>query len=104
MTTSIVELSEQPRVFLVHRKADEPAAKRLGRVLREEYGIDAWVEGWEILPGDVKVLRLEEGLARAHGALVLVAQEGLDEPWARQTYAAVLQAAVEDDLARILDG
>ena len=71
---------EPPRIYLVHRHADKATAERLATTLRTEYGIDVWVEHWEILPGENEILRIEQGLERADGALVLVTPAGLDEP------------------------
>ena len=88
--------TDPPRVFLVHHEQDADAARELARGLREEYGVDAWFKGWELLAGDVMSTRIEEGLRKADGGLVLVGNHTLSG-WSGEEYAALLgRAQVEN--------
>lgn len=49
------------RVFISHSSKDKPAVEKLARALRAK-GIDAWLDKWEIAPGDDIVARINEGL------------------------------------------
>ena len=56
-------------VFCSHRGIDKPAVEDFARRLREA-GIDAWLDKWEIAPGDNIVARMEEGLRDCDLALI----------------------------------
>ena len=55
------------RVFCSHRQSDKPQVKEFAAQLLAK-GIDAWVDEWEILPGDDFVLEINDGLARYDAA------------------------------------
>jgi hypothetical protein len=57
------------KVFCSHRGVDKSAVEAFARQLREA-GIDAWLDKWEIAPGDNIVARMEEGLRDCDLALI----------------------------------
>jgi len=57
------------RVFCSHRGIDKPAVEAFARRLRAA-GIDAWLDRWEIAPGDHIVARMDEGLRECDLALI----------------------------------
>jgi len=58
------------RVFLSHRSQDKVWTEKLARSLREQ-GVDAWLDKWEIKPGDSIVERIDEALTNC-ACLLLV--------------------------------
>ncbi|MFW5667325.1 MAG: toll/interleukin-1 receptor domain-containing protein, partial [Coleofasciculus sp.] len=40
------------KAFISHSSIDKPFVERLATDLRSREGIDAWLDKWEILPGD----------------------------------------------------
>lgn len=63
--------SKSMKAFISHSSIDKPFVERLAGDLRTREGIDAWLDKWEILPGDRIPQKLEEGLSSA-GILILV--------------------------------
>ncbi|MEQ8754789.1 MAG: toll/interleukin-1 receptor domain-containing protein [Coleofasciculus sp. G1-WW12-02] len=59
------------KAFISHSSIDKPFVERLATDLRTREGIDAWLDKWEIRPGDRIPDKLEDGLANP-GILVLV--------------------------------
>ena len=60
------------KVFCSHASPDKPAVEEFARRLREERGIDAWFDLWEITPGDDVVRRMDDGLASCDAALIFL--------------------------------
>jgi hypothetical protein len=57
-------------VFLSHSTADMPVVEELARRLAEE-GIEAWLDKWNLIPGDPWQPAIEEALvAEFYGTLV----------------------------------
>ncbi|MEJ8846112.1 tetratricopeptide repeat protein [Variovorax rhizosphaerae] len=69
-------MENAPKVFCSHRNVDKPAVEDFARRLRER-GIDAWLDKWEIRPGDDFVQRINEGLTDYDVGLVFFSSE----PW-----------------------
>jgi len=76
---------EQPRVFLSHAGEDKGSfAEPLARALAV-LGVRAWLDRWEIQPGDSLVQKLfDEGLARAHAVVIIVSASSVAKPWVRE--------------------
>lgn len=88
MTTSAA-----PSVFVCHASEDKqrfvmPFAKALRRA-----GIEAWVDQWEIGPGDSLVSRIfDEGLANADAFIVVLSLTSVTKPWVREElYSAFIR-------------
>lgn len=78
-------IQEHPKVFVSHASEDKDrfvlkfAAKLRGQ------GIDAWVDEWEILPGDSLIDRIfEEGIKNARAMIVVLSKNSVDKPWVRE--------------------
>lgn len=73
------------RVFVSHSSHDkerfvEPFARRL-----RERGIDAWLDKWEMLPGDSLVDKIfEEGLKDAAAFVIVLSQASVSSEWVRK--------------------
>lgn len=79
------DLNDNPKVFVSHASEDkdrfviEFAAKLRAR------GIDAWLDKWEILPGDSLVDKIfEEGLKNARAVIVVLSKNSVGKPWVKE--------------------
>lgn len=85
------------KAFISHSSIDKPFVERLATDLRTREGIDAWLDKWEILPGDRIPDKLEEGLTNA-GILVLVlSPDSVNSQWVSYEKDAWLMAQVEEE-------
>jgi hypothetical protein len=73
-----------PRAFLSHSSADkERLVLGFARNLWEN-GIEAWVDRWEMLPGDSLAEKVyEEGLGGADAVVAIVSENSIDSPWVK---------------------
>lgn len=73
-----------PKVFISHASEDKAFVVDLATRLRER-GIDAWLDRWEILPGDSLVEKVfEQGIAPAKAIIVVVSRASVVKPWVRE--------------------
>ncbi|MFP4100230.1 toll/interleukin-1 receptor domain-containing protein [Coleofasciculus sp.] len=85
------------KAFISHSSIDKPFVERLATDLRSREGIDAWLDKWEILPGDRIPDKLEDGLTNA-GILVLVlSPDSVNSQWVSYEKDAWLMAQVEEE-------
>lgn len=73
------------KVFISHASEDK------GRFVTEfatrlrENGVDAWLDKWEMLPGDSLVEKIfEEGLKEADAVIIVLSQFSVNKPWVRE--------------------
>lgn len=87
------------KVFISHASEDKPRfVLGFAEKLRAA-GIDAWLDRWEMLPGDSVVDKLfAEGLANAEGFVVVLSKFSVDKPWVREEMNAALMKRVEAKL------
>lgn len=73
-----------PRVFISHASEDKAFVVDFATRLRER-GVDAWLDRWEILPGDSLVEKVfEQGIAKARAIIVVVSRASVVKPWVRE--------------------
>ncbi|TVS19377.1 MAG: CHAT domain-containing protein, partial [Gammaproteobacteria bacterium] len=85
----------QPLVYVVHRQADDALAEKIARGLHAR-GIECWYDGWEILGGDNFVAKMDDGLRRAHGGLILCTPSGVGEgSWSYEEFSALMGRVVD---------
>lgn len=74
-----------PKVFICHAGEDKDRfviefAKKL-----REHGIDAWLDKWEILPGDSLIDKIfEEGLKNADSIIIVLSENSIKKPWVQE--------------------
>ncbi len=74
-----------PKVFVSHASEDRqrfvmPFAQRL-----RENGVDAWLDQWEMKPGDSLVDKIfEEGLRNAQAVIIVLSAASVNKPWVRE--------------------
>ncbi|MBX9865201.1 MAG: toll/interleukin-1 receptor domain-containing protein [Hyphomicrobium sp.] len=74
-----------PRVFISHASEDKDRfVVDFARRLREN-GVDAWLDQWEMKPGDSLVDKIfEEGLKQARAVIVVLSKVSVLKPWVRE--------------------
>jgi hypothetical protein len=72
-----------PKAFLCHATPDKDVyVQPFGEALAV-HGIHAWVDTWEILPGDSLLTRIEAGIGEAGYFLPFLSERSLGRPWVR---------------------
>lgn len=74
-----------PKVFVSHASEDkERFVLGFATKLRNN-GIDAWLDKWEMLPGDSLVEKIfEEGIKEAKAVIVVLSKFSVEKPWVRE--------------------
>lgn len=74
-----------PKVFVSHASEDkERFVTEFSTKLREN-GVDAWLDKWEMLPGDSLVDKIfEEGLMEAEAVIIVLSNHSVKKPWVRE--------------------
>jgi hypothetical protein len=81
-------------VFLSHSSADKPAVEALARRLAKE-GIQAWLDKWNLIPGDPWQSAIEKALAESETCAVFVGPSGLG-PWQNEEMRTAIDRRVRD--------
>lgn len=86
-----------PRAFVSHAKEDKDRfVVDFARRLRGS-GIDAWLDHWELQPGDSLVDRIfEEGIGSADAFIVVLSINSVDKKWVREELNAALVRRLSD--------
>jgi hypothetical protein len=85
------------KAFISHSSIDKPFVERLATDLRTREGIDAWLDKWEILPGDRIPEKLEEGLSNAGIFVLVLSPESVNSQWVSYERDAWLTAQVNEE-------
>ena len=97
-----------PKVFISHASEDKDRfvldfARRLRQV-----GVEAWLDRWELQPGDSLVDRIfEEGIASADAFVIVLSNVSVDKKWVREELNAAVVRRLSDGtrlLPVVLDG
>lgn len=74
-----------PKVFISHASDDkERFVLGFAAKLRES-GIDAWLDKWEMLPGDSLVEKIfDEGLKGARAVIIVLSRYSVRKPWIKE--------------------
>jgi hypothetical protein len=84
MMSTVSAQPTPPRVFLSHASEDKAFVLDFASRLRQR-GVDAWLDRWEILPGDSFVRKIfDEGIAQAQAVIVVISKHSVDKPWVRE--------------------
>ena len=85
------------KAFISHSSIDKPFVERLATDLRTREGIDAWLDKWEILPGDRIPEKLEEGLSNAGIFVLVLSPDSVNSQWVSYEKDAWLTAQVNEE-------
>jgi hypothetical protein len=88
-------LSSPPKVFISHASEDkERFVLQFATALRAN-GIDAWLDRWEMLPGDSVVDKIfEEGIKDAAAFIVVLSGTSVQKKWVREEMNAAFIARI----------
>lgn len=75
----------KPKVFVSHATEDkERFVLQFAERLRQN-GIDAWVDRWEMHPGDSLVSKIfDEGIRNAQAVIVVLSKVSVEKPWVKE--------------------
>lgn len=74
-----------PKVFVSHASEDKDRFVVDFATKLREVGIDAWLDRWEMLPGDSLVEKIfEEGLKEASAVIVVLSEYSVNKTWVKE--------------------
>ncbi|MES1982893.1 MAG: toll/interleukin-1 receptor domain-containing protein [Pseudomonadota bacterium] len=74
-----------PKVFISHASEDKARFVTAFAERLRASGVDAWLDRWEMLPGDSLVDKIfEEGLRNASAVVVILSVNSVNKPWVRE--------------------
>jgi hypothetical protein len=97
-----------PKVFISHASEDkERFVIRFAEALRGA-GIEAWLDKWELRPGDSLIQRIfDEGIAEAEVFIVVLSRHSVNKRWVREELDAGIVRRINHEsrlIPIILDG
>lgn len=88
-------MGKTPKAFISYSHEDRDIAIRIAEGLRAG-GIEAWVDKFEIIPGDSLIKKIfEEGLAGADVFVVILTNSSIKSNWVRQELDVALIKRIE---------
>lgn len=85
------------KVFVSHSSVDKPFVNRLATDLRTKEGIDAWLDQWEINPGDRIPEKIEEGLKEAEVFLFVLSPDSVNSQWVEYERQSWITMQIEEE-------
>lgn len=67
-------------VFLSHNAEDKPRVRRLADRLKQA-GLRVWFDEWNVGPGDIIALKVDEGLEQSRVLVLCISKNGLASGW-----------------------
>ena len=99
---------QKSTAFISHVVEDkERFVRPFAAVLRETHGVDAWVDEWEIQPGEKIAEKIYDALAKVDVAVVVLSENSVDSKWVKYEINAALIHRVNKDtklIPVVLDG
>jgi hypothetical protein len=86
-----------PKIFIIHASEDKQRfVLDFGTKLRAN-GIDAWLDKWEMYPGDSLIDKIfEEGIKNAQAIIVVLSQFSVNKPWVREELNASMVKKINE--------
>jgi tetratricopeptide (TPR) repeat protein len=91
---SLAVVAVAPKVFCSYGSPDREAVEAFAVWLREQ-GVDAWIDRWEILPGDSFIAKTEDALRDAALVLLFLSRRSEACVWSRAEAEAAIVRMVE---------
>src|SRR5262249_23544446 len=88
-------------VFLCHNSADKPAVESVAGHLKQEIGIEPFLDKWCLVPGEPWQEGIEEALDQSATCAVFVDASGIG-PWENEEMRAALERRVKDPTFRVI--
>lgn len=74
-----------PKVFVSHASEDKDRFVLDFAIALRQHGVDAWLDKWEMLPGDSLVDKIfEEGIKGASAVIIVLSKFSVEKPWVRE--------------------
>ena len=90
-----MDVTDAPKVFISHASEDKSFALDLAGKLRAN-GVDAWVDAWEILPGDKLIDKIfNQGIGQAAAFLIILSNASVTKAWVVEELDAALVRRIE---------
>ncbi len=91
---------EPPKVFVSHASEDNDRfVVDFATKLRSQFGVDAKVDIWEILPGDSLVRKIfDEMIDQAEAVIVILSEHSINKPWVRKELDVSTVRQIEDGI------
>jgi TIR domain len=81
----VADNSASPKTYVSHASEDHERFVLGFATKLRQHGINAWVDEWEIAPGDSLVDRIfEEGIGGAEAVIVVLSKNSVNKPWVRE--------------------
>ena len=85
-----------PKVFVSHATADKDRFVNQFAAKLRANGVDAWLDDWEMLPGDSLVDKIfEEGLKEAEAVVVVLSENSVESKWVKEELNTSVVARIE---------
>ena len=85
-----------PKVFISHASADKERFVTDFATRLRSNGVDAWVDSWEMNPGDSLVDKIfEEGLKNCQAMIVVLSKNSVESKWVREELNAAMVQKIE---------
>ena len=92
----------EPKVFICHASEDKERFVLDFATKLNSKGIDAWVDIWEIYPGDSLVDKIfEEGITNAQAVIVVLSKYSVNKPWVREELNASMVKKINESIKLI---
>lgn len=91
-----------PKVFVSHASEDkERFVINFATRLRAK-GIDAWLDKWEMLPGDSLVNKIfDDGIKNAQSVIIVISKNSIKKPWVREELNASIVKRINSGIKLI---
>jgi hypothetical protein len=84
-----------PKVFVSHASEDKDRFVIDFATKLRQRGVDAWLDKWEMSPGDSLVDKIfAEGIGQAAAVIVVLSKESVQKPWVREELNAAFVSRV----------
>jgi hypothetical protein len=95
----VVESSGAPRAFISHATEDkERFVVELAKRLRAK-GVNAWLDQWEMLPGDSLVSKIfDQGIGEADCVVVVLSHTSVTKRWVREELEAAIVRSIKENV------
>lgn len=88
-----------PKAFISHASEDKDRFVIEFAAKLRENGIDAWVDKWEMMPGDSLVNKIfDEGIKNADVIIIILSQNSVDKPWVKEEINAGFIKRIESNV------
>lgn len=85
------------KIFISYSTKDKKFVNRLATDLRTRAGIDAWLDNWEINPGDKIPEKIETGLSEANVFLLVLSPESITSRWVEYERQVWLMMQIDEE-------